>query len=608
MKTIKINSENGYLNLKHLPTNCIFNKKVTGCGGTSIALYGNTPYVIAVPTTELITNKTGLLQAGIAKVNMDDKATMIFGLFGTNPWKRNLKQFLSTDYGLPKHIMCTYDKVEALTEWLNGKEAEFNLLVDEYQVLLKAYSYRKKAINGVLNSFRKYMTFCFMSATPISSEFMPEVMKDIELVEAEWEEVDKLKVILDETNHPYQKVANLINSFKNSGYKMCMNGSNIAEELFIFLNSVTDIASILKYCELSNDEVKIVCNSKDENQRKLADYTISNSRAENKPITFITSKSFEGADYFSKNGISIVVSNSSNSCTQLDISTDIYQIAGRIRNIDNPYRKMLIHIFNSAGKGKLNLDINYDQMVELINNRIAGAKKLIDLANEDEEAGIAANSVFNDGYITKDDSGKLYLNDMLIKLELFNYRINQEIYRNGISLSKAYNTNGVEVFEAAPDSELENNITKATTKISFKEAFIEYAEIKGNKYDMTDTSYLEKVQPLIVKAYAELGEKKVRELKYIKKNVEAALLNADVTKNVDNKIAQLLKSEISSGFISRKDIKAILTKVYDRLGIAKVAKATDIERFYECKDTSKRVDGIKLTGYDIYRAKLIFSE
>ena len=606
MRTIKIKSENGYLNLNYLPTNCIFNKKVTGCGGTSIALYGNTPYVIAVPTTELITNKTGLVQAGIAEVRMGDKSTMIFGLFDKNPWKRNLKQFLNTDYGLPKHIMCTYDKVEALTEWLDGKEAEFNLLVDEYQVLLKAYSYRNKAINGVLRSFKKYMTYCFMSATPISSEFMPEVMKDIELVEAEWEEVDKLKVILDETNHPYQKVANLINSFKNSGYKMCMNGNNVAEELFIFLNSVTDIASILKYCELTNDEVKIVCNGKEENQRKLAGYTISNSRAANKPITFITSKSFEGADYFSKNGISIVVSNSSNSCTQLDISTDIYQIAGRIRNIDNPYRKMLIHIFNSAGKGKLNLDINYDEMVQIVNNRISGAKKLIDLANEDEEAGKAA--IFNDSYIFKDENEKYHLNDMLIKLELFNYRINQEIYRNGISLSKAYSANSVEVFEASPDLELENNITKATTKITFKEAFIEYAEIKGNKYNMTDTSYLEKVQPLIVAAYSELGEKKVRELKYIKKNIEAALLNADVSKNIDNKIAKLLKSEISSGFISRKDLKAILTKVYDRLGVAKVAKATDIERFYECKDTSKRVEGYKITGYDIYRPRLIFSE
>ena len=36
MKTIKINTN--YLNV--LPTNCIFNKKVTGCGGTSVAIFG----------------------------------------------------------------------------------------------------------------------------------------------------------------------------------------------------------------------------------------------------------------------------------------------------------------------------------------------------------------------------------------------------------------------------------------------------------------------------------------------------------------------------------------------------------------------------------------
>lgn len=606
MRTIKINSENGYLNLKSLPTNCIFNKKVTGCGGTSIALFGNTPYVIAVPTTELITNKTGLLEAGIAKIKMDDKETMIFGLFSDNAWKRNLKKFLTTDYGMPKHIMCTYDKVKYLTEWLDGKEAEFNLLVDEYQVLLKSYSYRDKAINGVLNSFRKYMTFCFMSATPISSEFMPECMKDIELVEAEWNEVDTLKVVLDQTNHPYQKVANLINGFKDGGYKMSLNGTNIAEELFIFLNSVTDIASIIKYCDLKDNEVKIVCADKEENRKKLEGYTISNSRAENKPVTFITSKSFEGADYFSKNGISIVVSNSNNKCTQLDISTDIYQIAGRIRNVDNPYRKMLIHIFNSAGRNRLNLDIKYEDMVDMINTRLSGAKKLIDLANEDDEAGKA--SIFNDSYIIKDEDGKYHLNDMLIKLELFNFRINQEIYRNGISLTKAYTTNQVEVFETEPDLELENNITKASKKLTFKEAFLKYAEIKSNIFNMTDTSYLEKVQPLIVKAYSELGEKKVRELKYIKKNVEAALVNSDDSKNTDNKIAKLLKDEISAGFISSRDIKAIFTRLYDRLGITKTAKATDIERYYECSECRKRVDDYQIRGYEVYRAKLIFSE
>ena len=41
MKTLKINSTNGYLNLPDLPHNCIFNKVVTGCGGTTVVLFND---------------------------------------------------------------------------------------------------------------------------------------------------------------------------------------------------------------------------------------------------------------------------------------------------------------------------------------------------------------------------------------------------------------------------------------------------------------------------------------------------------------------------------------------------------------------------------------
>ena len=56
MKTLNINSTNGYLNLPDLPHNCIFNKVVTGCGGTTVVLFNDESYIIAVPTTELIVN------------------------------------------------------------------------------------------------------------------------------------------------------------------------------------------------------------------------------------------------------------------------------------------------------------------------------------------------------------------------------------------------------------------------------------------------------------------------------------------------------------------------------------------------------------------------
>lgn len=602
MKTLKINSTNGKLNLTDLPYNCLFNKKITGCGGTTIALFNDENYVIVVPTTELIVNKTNRSDAGISTItNYDGKQQTVIGLFGTFSYylKRQLKEYLATEG--TKKIICTYDKVNALTKLLDP--SKFRILIDEYQILLKGYSYRKSAINGVLNNFRLYKSHCFMSATPINPDFKPSALDGIEEVVAEWNETDTLRVVLDETKYPFQKAANIINAFKNDGFKMALNGA-ITNELFFFINSVSDIASILNYCELKDEEVKIVCADKEENQRRLVGYTISNSRAENKPVTFITSKSFEGADYFSETGASFVVSNSSKQQTLLDISTDIYQIAGRIRTESNPNRNTLIHIFNTTGKGSLNLNISYQEMVDLVNKRINGAKKLINIANMDEEASEA--DIFNDDYIVKDENGKYYLNDTLIKLELFNYSINQEIYKNGISITKAYNNNNVEVFEAPEDDTIKNELTKVGTKITFKEAFLKYAEIKGNKYDMTDTSYLEKVQPLIVKAYAELGEKTVRELKYIKKNVEAALLNIDKSKSENNKVAQLLKDEIRTGFITIRDINNIFSRIYDRLGITNTVKATNIEKYYECKQTSRRIDGVKVKGYDIYRSKFTF--
>ena len=49
MKKLEIQEHNGFLDLEDLPHNCIFNKVVTGCGGTTIALKNGENYVIAVP-------------------------------------------------------------------------------------------------------------------------------------------------------------------------------------------------------------------------------------------------------------------------------------------------------------------------------------------------------------------------------------------------------------------------------------------------------------------------------------------------------------------------------------------------------------------------------
>ena len=441
MKKLEINSKNGFINLPDLPHDCIFNKVVTGCGATTVALFNDEDYVIAVPTVELIINKTGLTEAGIAEIiNPDGKKQSVFGLFGkfTEEVKNKLKEYAKMDG--TKKIMCTYNKMENIDEYLNP--SEFRLLVDEYHILLKSYGYRDKAVDGVLAKYNLFKSFCFMSATPISIEFTPNILKDVELVEAEWKETDVLLVKLDQTNKPYVMASNYINEFKRTGW-LEINGIK-SYELFFFVNSVTDIASILNYCNLSNDEVKIVCSDSDSNKKKLKGYTISNSRSASKPITFITSKSFEGVDYFSETGMCFIVSNTSNSCTLLDISTDIYQIAGRIRTESNPFRNLLVHIFNSTGKRKLNLEKSWEEMVNDTNEDMEGANELINLINNaSDNAKSMAEKMINSKYIIKNSDGKYVLRDMLVKLDLYLYKIEQVIYKSGIALRKTYNSNGI---------------------------------------------------------------------------------------------------------------------------------------------------------------------
>lgn len=604
MKNLKITSDNGYLNLTDLPSNSIFNKVVTGCGGTTVALFSSDNYVISVPTTELITNKTGLNEAGVATITSPDgKQLQVFGLFGIFSYqvKKELKEYLSGS-GLKK-IICTYDKLSRLAEYLNP--ADYKLLVDEYHILLKAYSYRRTAIDGVLESYKAYKSYCFMSATPISPEFKPSALEGVEEVNAVWDDTDTLKVKLDRTNKPYLKAAHYIEAYKRDGY-ITIDG-NKSYEAFFFINSVTDIANILQYCNLTKDEVKIVCADNEQNRAKLAGYTISNSRSENKPFTFITSKSFEGADYFSDSGVCFVVSNSSNTNTLLDISTDIYQIAGRIRTATNPFRNIIIHIFNTTGKRDLSLDITYPQMVQKVEDDMEGAKELINLVNSSDKAKKAAEKILNRDYIMIDKDGKYFVNDMLIKLDLFTFKLEQSIYKDGISIMKNYNQNGI--ITTAPEYDrLAGNISTTAKKITFKEAFLRYVELSKNLFTLDDSEVKQLIaaQPLVVEAYDRLGADRVKSLRYVKKSIEAALITVDDDKSNENKIAKLLQNRISIGFTATADIQLALAESYTAVGVDRKAKASDIEKYFNCKSTTKRIDGKVKRGYEIYSSKIVF--
>ena len=199
---------------------------------------------------------------------------------------------------------------------------------------------------------------------------------------------------------------------------------------------------------------------------------------------------------------------------------------------------------------------------------------------------------------------------MLIKLELFNYNINQQIYKNGISLASNYYKNNVEVYgndEAIKETETLKRMSK---KMSFKEAFLKYAEIKDSPYSMESVQMLVSQQPLIVKAYNILGVDSVRRLNYVKTKIQEAIISGDSTKSFENKVAKLLKNKINDyAFYHSSELKTIFSEIYSELNYTEQkAAATHIERYYDCKQCSKRLNGTVVKGYDVLRPKFIFSE
>ncbi|MBQ2884425.1 MAG: hypothetical protein IJE43_11745, partial [Alphaproteobacteria bacterium] len=65
----------------------------------------------------------------------------------------------------------------------------------------------------------------------------------------------------------------------------------------------------------------------------------------------------------------------------------------------------MVHIFNTTGKRKLNLDITYDEYKQVIQNEIKGANIIINAANADEDAKNMVESIIKNEYILKDETG-----------------------------------------------------------------------------------------------------------------------------------------------------------------------------------------------------------
>lgn len=565
------------IHFKELPTDCIFDKGKVGCGGTTLAIESGKPYVIAVPFVSLIENKMSQhpnvfgVQAG---VTVDD-----------------IRAFVATTDS--PVIMTTYDGMNKVVKAIDC--SAFNLLVDEYHLLFLQYAFRRKAMDFLLDSYRAFNTFCFMTATPLEEEFILDELKDVRTINAIWEDTTYINV----------KAVNCVKGVKNSTVDLVnqyLEGQK--GNLYLFVNSVGFIKDLVRTCKLTKHNCNVIYSKYNDTEIGIERGTLpSTFDAPTKRINLLTSTVFEGCDIYDEEGKVYIVSDGSLSHTLVDISTSFQQIAGRIRN--SKYLGEVTHLYSTTRYSEL----DYPTFKLNMEKEIADTKVAIEEFNSMSKATrdkVISGMAFNAGYFSQED-GSLIFDVNLVKVDMFNFKVCKHLYSIRVNnLNEAYAKASIKSTQFTHESEV--SITKDDLE-GFKKTVEELERYSGMVIYTKEMAKFRmaafKKYPFILSAINKLGFDGIKELDYVQTNIKRKLCTMlDV--NVETKIYKMLKMNISLGeFIPAKLAKTRLAEIYRQLGLTKVAKGSDIESFYNVNPVSKRIDGKVVKGYVILTPKFI---
>ena len=558
-----VKSEYNYLseipNFK-LPSKVLINKGKVGCGGTTVALTDDRDTIVCVPFVNLIKNK--------CKQNKE-----VLGVYsGVTVDKIN--EYVETHK--IKKIMCTYDQLPRLASIVGYN---YFLLVDELHLLFLQYIFRDTAIRGVLNEYKNFKDWAFLTATPIESEFMLDELKDIPVYNIEWESKREITVEAVKCDSVKSTIASIIEKFLNN---------EIEGNAHIFVNSVKFIATMIKYFDFEETQCRAIW-SKNNKEYKNSCAGIPNSDTLSKPkkINFYTSTCFEGCDLYDEDGKIFIVSDSSKAQTLLDISTSIRQIAGRIRN--TKYDK-IYHLFSNT---RYNTDLTYEEFKEYALNEAEEAKKYASRINSDAEL-LKGTKSSEYVYLYKSENG-FEFDKNLILIDIFNYK-NNNTYSLSVNMLNEYDKNNIKVNLTSDDKK----IKIASKTITWKEYVKRYCELKKSEYYIgEELELIEEKYPFIKAAYELFGDTLV-DMRI--DNVKRAVIAKDDKKNQSEKIIYLLRTcdGFKEGtFTTGKKIKEILQTIYDKAGFNKKATIADFRNYAELKPVNKRIDGEQVNGYII---------
>jgi len=643
----------------------ILNKQIPGCGYTEYCIRNSDDTILCSPRKILLQNKyeqhpdTTFLVVNTyeSEVGTDKDLTKYprvrrtFGYRKPNleKIKREAKQkedfFKELTYKIslyikgcrqnnrPVKILVTYDSFRIVKDIIRHQDSleNFQIVVDEFQSIFTDSKFKSDTEMQFVYNLQGIQRVCYVSATPMIEKYldMLDDFKNLPYYELDWEakdpcRVSKPKIITRNLKSVYMEAGPIIKDYLDGKFEYRYvrdpdsdNEKDVkkieSREAVFYVNSVNNITSIIKRAGLTPEQVNILVANTPENVTRIkknlgAKYKIGTVPLRDEPrkmFTFCTRTVYLGADFYSDNARSFIISDANIDTLAVDITLDLPQILGRQRLRENPWKDEAILFFKS-------ITTDNKQAKEIFDKKLA----------EKERKSLSLLSAYNQ--VAAENQGDL--SEAYQKLaKTFNYKddfvaVNEKkigdtkiltpVFNNLVKVSemRAYEIQQVDYSDRFTVFNELGKVGGVDDIEELEKFFKEYKEQKNRIYKLKYLcEYCEKVGNLSILQHIE--EKRFSD--YINilglDRCKAEWYNTyllDKRLSVMSFDKEKIKEELSNVFevgqsYTKVDIKEKLSEIYKKLGYKASPKATDLGEYYEMKEClvnngAKRSGGFKI--------------
>lgn len=576
----------------------ILNKGVTGCGATSVAIKDEHKTIICSPRINLIKNKVSQHEG-------------LLGVFGD---VKNDEIVAYLEKAETPKIMVTYDSLPRLAKLIDDK-SDWRVVVDEYQYLLIDSGFRSDKAIALLDVMNEFDYVTYLSATPIADKYIQQMeqFKDAPYIELIWgDRVEKIEVERIVSAKPINNAIEIVRNYQNGNFPEDRDA--VSKECVIFLNSVTNIANIVRQTELSPEDVNIIVADTEENRKLVRQIgigfdigTIPLEGESHKMFTFCTSTAFAGCDFYSTCASTFVISDNKKVHTSIDIATELAQIAGRQRLACNPFRKTIVFIYN-VDIGESNADIYKNAIEQKLEKSVKMAEwknSAPDYFKKDvikETSEMQNIKKYSESYVRYDEkSDSFTVNRWAYLNELFAYDVQHENYQDSIIIKKQLEESGFGIKGEEKMSDYKEQLKCILVKEGFADRMKRYCELRQlkqtNPYYIAD-EIMERQYEGLKLYYDRLGFERIRALGFKEKDLKNELERCYRENDIKRKFREVFA--VGERMLT-EDIKRIMTEIYADYGISKKGVATQLERDYGIRLKPIKIampDGSRKGGYE----------